>query len=207
MVGTVSEFSNWWAGRPVPERIVLGGRCNPQTLKLVSWSTSPRAYSARWSAQSFIWFNKIYVGWLGTQAAVTIRPTYTNAWVKATVRAHEDFVFERAMVDLWRHCRAAPARRLQVLWPVAGPLSLNDVVEQGVQLRVPQVLTDVTTHCGMCPVPYVVSFHIRTPRYRQTELPPFQGLVYFLQNFAKFFTFSVTLNLWTHIWSIKYRRK
>ena len=33
------------------------------------------------------------------------------------------------------------------------------------------------------------------------------GLVYFPKNFAKFFTFPVTSNLYTYAWSIKYRRK
>jgi len=66
---------NWRAGRPVPKRTVLGGRCgpqiskladwttspehrvlggrcSPQISKLVDWTTSPRAYSAWWSVQS-----------------------------------------------------------------------------------------------------------------------------------------------------------
>ena len=48
----VSELSKLWVGQPVLESIVLGGRYSTQTLKLVGWSTSPRAYSARWSVQS-----------------------------------------------------------------------------------------------------------------------------------------------------------
>ena len=31
---------------------MLGGRFSPQALNLVGWSTSPRAYGARWSVQS-----------------------------------------------------------------------------------------------------------------------------------------------------------
>jgi len=52
VVGTVPRFSNWQAGRPVPESMALGGRYSPQVLKLAGWSTSPRAYGARWSVQS-----------------------------------------------------------------------------------------------------------------------------------------------------------
>ena len=52
VVGTVPRLSNERAGRPVPERIILGGRYSPQTFKWAGWSTSPRAYHARWSVQS-----------------------------------------------------------------------------------------------------------------------------------------------------------
>ena len=38
--------------RPVPKRIVLSGRCSPQTFEWGDWSTSPRAYHTRWSIQS-----------------------------------------------------------------------------------------------------------------------------------------------------------
>ena len=40
VVGAVPEFSNWWAGRPVPERIVLGGRYNPRANRLGDQSPS-----------------------------------------------------------------------------------------------------------------------------------------------------------------------
>jgi len=52
VVGTVSRSPNWQTGRPVPEHTVLGGRYSPQISKLAVWSTSSRAYSARWSVQS-----------------------------------------------------------------------------------------------------------------------------------------------------------
>jgi len=52
VVGTVPRLSNDRASRPVPERIMLGGRYSPQTFKWSGWSTSPRAYHARWSVQS-----------------------------------------------------------------------------------------------------------------------------------------------------------
>jgi len=52
VVGAVPRSLNWQTGRPIPEHIVLGGRCSPQISKLADWATSPRAYSARWSVQS-----------------------------------------------------------------------------------------------------------------------------------------------------------
>ena len=52
VVGTVRKLSNGQAGRPVPKHTILGGRCSPQTFKWAGWSTSPRAYNARWSVQS-----------------------------------------------------------------------------------------------------------------------------------------------------------
>jgi len=54
VVGAAPRSLNWQTGRPVPERILLGGRCSPQvrqSSKLADWSTSPRAYSTRWSVQ------------------------------------------------------------------------------------------------------------------------------------------------------------
>jgi len=52
VVGAVPRSPNWQTGRPVPEHTVLGGRCSPQISKLADWTTSPPAYSARWSVQS-----------------------------------------------------------------------------------------------------------------------------------------------------------
>jgi len=52
VVGAVPRSPNWQTGRPVPEHTMLGGRCSPQISKLADWTTSPRAYRARWSVQS-----------------------------------------------------------------------------------------------------------------------------------------------------------
>jgi len=50
VVGTVPGFIGQ-TGRPVPVHTVLRGRYSPQ-LHWADWSTSPRAYRARWPVQS-----------------------------------------------------------------------------------------------------------------------------------------------------------
>jgi len=46
------SLSKRQTGRSVPEHFVLGGRYSPQDVEEEDWSTSPRAFHARWSVQS-----------------------------------------------------------------------------------------------------------------------------------------------------------